>query len=225
MSDPRTNTVTVLVVDDQDLVRGGLAAILRASDIDVVGEAADGPEAVQLAARLRPDVVLMDIEMPDGDGLTATRDILATHPDVRVLILTTFDLDEYIYQALRIGASGFLLKTTAPARLADAVRACAAGEPLLSPTVTRQLIETYISSPPASAVDDRRLACLSRRELDVLRAMAGGRSNAEIGTAMHLSEATVKTHVTHIFAKLGLRDRVQAVVLVYEVGLVVPGGR
>jgi DNA-binding NarL/FixJ family response regulator len=224
MTPPGSARVSVLVVDDQDLVRGGLVAILRASGVDVVGEAADGPQAVQLTAELHPDVVLMDIEMPGGDGLTATRDILAVHPDVRVLVLTTFDLDEYIYQALRLGASGFLLKTTAPARLADAVRACAAGEPLLSPAVTRQLIETYLSRPREATVDDRRLNSLSPRELDVLRAMARGRTNAEIGSTLHLSEATVKTHITHIFAKLGLRDRAQAVVLAYEAGLVVPGG-
>jgi DNA-binding NarL/FixJ family response regulator len=220
-----TTPIRVLVVDDQDLVRGGLAAILGAVNfIEVVGEAADGPAAVAAALATAPDVVLMDIEMPGGDGLTATRDVLARCPNTKVLVLTTFDLDEYVYQALRAGASGFLLKTTAPVELAGAVRACAAGETLLASTVTKRLIENFVQRPPAP--DDRgvpdALKQLTPRELDVLQAIAHGKSNSEVGTELYLSEPTVKTHVTHILAKLGLRDRVQAVVLAYEVGLVTP---
>jgi DNA-binding NarL/FixJ family response regulator len=217
--------VRVLLVDDQDLVRGGLAAILgTAESIEVVGEAADGPTAVGHARRLGPDVVLMDIEMPNGDGLTATREILASCPTTKVLILTTFDLDEYIYQALRAGASGFLLKTTAPHQLAHAVRACAQGETLLSPSITRQLVENFTRRPPARSDGQppAQLQSLTPRELKVLAVVAAGKSNAEIGAELFLSEATVKTHLTHILAKLNLRDRVQAVVLAYETGLVVP---
>jgi DNA-binding NarL/FixJ family response regulator len=220
-----TAPIRVLVVDDQDLVRGGLVAILGSVDfIEVVGEAADGPAAVAATVASSPDVVLMDIEMPGGDGLTATRDVLERCPDTRVLVLTTFDLDEYVYQALRVGASGFLLKTTAPAELANAVRACAAGETLLASTVTKRLIETFVQRRPVSAMDEvpDALKRLTPRELDVLRAIAHGRSNSEVGAELFLSEPTVKTHVTHILAKLGLRDRVQAVVLAYEAGLVTP---
>jgi DNA-binding NarL/FixJ family response regulator len=220
-----TTPIRVLVVDDQDLVRGGLAAILSAEEIiEIVGEAADGPAAVAAAVATAPDVVLMDIEMPGGDGLTATHDVLARCPNSKVLVLTTFDLDEYVYQALRAGASGFLLKTTAPAELASAVRACAAGETLLASTVTKRLIENFVRRPPAPDRLDvpAALKRLTPRELDVLRALAHGRSNSEVGAELYLSEPTVKTHVTHILAKLGLRDRVQAVVLAYEVGLVTP---
>lgn len=220
-----TTPVRVLVVDDQDLVRGGLAAILSAADfINVVAEAADGPAAVTAALTTAADVVLMDIEMPGGDGLTATRDILARCPNTKVLILTTFDLDEYVYQALRAGASGFLLKTTAPVELANAVRACAAGETLLASTVTKRLIENFVRRPPTPTSYDTpdALKPLTPRELDVLRAIAHGKSNSEVGAQLYLSEPTVKTHVTHILAKLGLRDRVQAVVLAYEVGLIEP---
>lgn len=220
-----TTPIRVLVVDDQDLIRGGLAAILSAVDfIDVVGEAADGPAAVTAAVATSADVVLMDIEMPGGDGLTATRDVLARCPNTKVLVLTTFDLDEYVYQALRAGASGFLLKTTAPTELANAIRSCAAGETLLASTVTKRLIENFVRRPPVP--EDRgvpeALKRLTPRELDVLRAIAHGKSNSEVGTELYLSEPTVKTHVTHILAKLGLRDRVQAVVLAYEVGLIEP---
>jgi DNA-binding NarL/FixJ family response regulator len=218
-------SVRVMPVDDQDLVRGGLAAILSADEtIDVIGQAADGPTAVEMAGRLSPDVVLMDIEMPGGDGILATDRILATCPTTRVLMLTTFDLDEYVYQALRAGASGFLLKTTPPAQLSNAVRACAQGETLLAPSVTRQLIETFVQRPLPTThrTGIHQLGSLTPREVDILIAVAGGKSNAEISSELFLSEATVKTHITHILAKLGLRDRVQAVVLAYEAGLVVP---
>jgi DNA-binding NarL/FixJ family response regulator len=217
--------IRVLLVDDQDLVRGGLAAILSADHaIDVIGQASDGPSAVAMADTLAPDVGLMDIEMPGGDGIQATKDILDACPGTRVLMLTTFDLDEYVYQALRAGASGFLLKTTPPAHLANAVRACAQGETLLSPSVTRQLIETFVQRPelgPAHA-SVPRLRALTAREVEVLTAVAAGKSNAEIGRGLFLSEATIKTHISHILAKLELRDRVQAVVFAYEAGLVLP---
>ena len=216
-----TAPVRVLLVDDQDLVRGGLAAILGAdASVEVVGEADSGPTAIDRAAELSPDVVLMDIEMPQGDGLTATATILNQCPQAKVLMLTTFDLDEYIYQALRAGASGFLLKTTPPTQLAHAIHACVAGETLLSPSVTRRLVESYVQREPAGTAPS--LATLTTRELDVLREVAKGKSNAEIGAALFLSEPTVKTHLTHILAKLNLRDRVQAVVLAYESGLVEP---
>jgi DNA-binding NarL/FixJ family response regulator len=220
-----TDVVRVVLVDDQDLVRGGIAAILRASEsVQVVGQASDGPAGVAIAIELGPDVVLMDIEMPGGDGLTATRQILARCPATRVLMLTTFDLDEYIYQALRAGASGFLLKTTAPGKLAQAVQACAAGETMLSSSVTRQLVDNFIRrpTPQTSRELTPALRTLTPRELEVLSQVATGRSNAEVGASLYLSEATVKTHMSHILAKLDLRDRVQAVVLAYESGLVTP---
>ena len=174
---------------------------------------------------LTPDIVLMDVEMPGGDGLTATRSILACCPTTRVVILTMFDLDENVFQALRIGASGFLLKTTPSAKLVDAVKACAAGETLLAPSVVDRLITTYVEHPPSAPPNELSngpLHVLTPRELDVLRAIARGLSNAEISTELYLAEATVKTHITRILAKLGLRDRVQAVVLAYETGLVPP---
>ena len=217
--------ITVLVVDDQDLVRGGLAAMLSAAGITVVGEASSGPEAVDQATRLRPDVVLMDVQMPAGDGITATRRIAAMTAPPRVLILTTFDLDEYVFDALKAGASGFLLKTTPRDELAQAVRTVAAGTTLLAPTVTSRLIETFVTRP-VRATDGvpPQLAALSEREIDVLRQIARGRSNGEIAADLFLSEATVKTYVSRMFTKLDLRDRVQAVVLAYETGLVEPGG-
>jgi len=223
MSEP----VRVLLVDDHDLLRAGLSAILGVAGFDVVGEAATGPEAVDAARRLRPNVVLMDIEMPGGDGLTATRRILTDCPDTHILILTTFDLDEYVFQALRAGASGFLLKTTPPARLVEAVRACAAGEMSLSPTVIRRLVDTFVRRAPAPA-DGRPpvvLRGLTPRELEVLRTLARGLSNLEIGAELYMAEPTVKAHVTRILAKLGLRDRVQAVVFAHESGLVYHDGR
>ena len=213
----------MLVADDHDLVRDGLAAILDADPgIEVVGEVADGPAAVRAARELDPDIVLMDVEMPGGDGLTATRTILATCPTTRVLMLTMFDLDEYVYQALRAGASGFLLKTTPSAKLLDAVKSCAAGETLLAPSVVHRLITSYVQRPPAAPANQKSgpLTALTPRELDVLGGIARGLSNAEIGAELYLAEATVKTHITRILAKLGLRDRVQAVVLAYESGLV-----
>jgi DNA-binding NarL/FixJ family response regulator len=220
-------TVRVVVADDQDLLRDGVAAILGADPaLEVVAEASSGPSAVAAVRALAPDVVLMDIEMPGGDGLTATRQILADCPGTRVLVLTTFDLDEYVLEALRAGASGFLLKTTPAGRLVEAVRSCAAGETLLAPSVMRRLVETFVRQPVAApdGLVPPRLRQLTDRELEVLRALAGGRSNAEIGRDLFLAEATVKTHVTHILTKLGLRDRVQAVVAAYETGLVRLGG-
>ncbi|RUQ98306.1 response regulator [Labedella endophytica] len=220
---------TVLLVDDQALVRMGFRLILEsAPDIVVVGEAADGTSAVDQALALRPDVVLMDVRMPGMDGITATRSIVEAHPEVRVLILTTFDLDEYAFSALRAGASGFLLKDATPAELAAAVRVVASGDSVVSPRVTRRMLEMFadVLPAPGAIVGDGvhpRLAALTPREIDVLRHIAEGLSNAEIATRLFLSEATVKTHVGRILAKLGVRDRVQAVVLSYEVGLVRPG--
>jgi len=213
----------VLIADDHDLLRGGLVAILGVADgIEVVGEVSSGREAVRAATRLTPDVVLMDVEMPGGDGLAATREILSRCPRTRVIILTMFDLDEYVFQALSAGASGFLLKTTAPSKLAEVIRACNDGETLLAPSVTRRLIETYVQHPPppTDGSPPASLRHLTPREVDVLTALARGLSNAEIGAQLNLAEGTVKTHITRILAKLGLRDRVQAVVLAYESGLV-----
>jgi DNA-binding NarL/FixJ family response regulator len=216
--------IRVLVADDQALVRGGLVAILDAQhDIEVVGEAEDGGRAVDDALRLRPDVVLMDIRMPNVDGIEATRRLAAHAGAPRVLVLTTFDLDEYVYESLRAGAAGFLLKDAPPERLADAVRTIAAGESLLAPAVTRRLVERFVRLPPPEAARRNTFADLTEREHDVLLLVARGRSNGEIANELFLSEATVKTHLTRILAKLGLRDRVQAVVLAYESGLIEPG--
>jgi DNA-binding NarL/FixJ family response regulator len=215
--------IRVVLADDQDLIRGGLRAILDAvDDIEVVAEAASGSAAATAAAAHAADVVLMDVQMPGSDGIRGTEAVLRARPQCRVLVLTMFDLDEYVFGALRAGASGFLLKTTPPGELADAVRACAAGEQLFAPTVTRRLVESYVRRPPPSDGVPARLAGLTERELDVLRAMARGLSNAEIAATLYLGETTVKTHVTRILAKLGLRDRVQAVVVAYETGLVTP---
>jgi DNA-binding NarL/FixJ family response regulator len=220
MTDP---PLRVLLADDQALVRGGFRLILEhAGGIEVCGEAGNGEEAVQRVADLRPDVVLMDVRMPRLDGVEATRRILAAPQQrVRVLMLTTFDLDEYVYEALRAGASGFLLKDVDPPELVRAVRQVAAGEALLAPSITRRLIESYTRRPIAAA--DDRLATLTERELDVLRSIATGASNAEIGQQLFVSPATVKTHVARLLAKLDLRDRVQAVVFAYESGVVSPG--
>jgi DNA-binding NarL/FixJ family response regulator len=216
--------IRVLVVDDQALVRGGFRMILDAQkDIEVVAEAENGREALAKAADLHPDVVLMDIRMPELDGLEATRRLLAGDGSSRVLILTTFDADEYVYEAMKAGASGFLLKDVRPEQLADAVRTVAAGDALLSPAITRRLVEQFVRRPPPGAARPRELGELTERELDVLVLVARGLSNSEIASALFLTEATVKTHLTHILAKLGLRDRVQAVVLAYECGLVQPG--
>jgi DNA-binding NarL/FixJ family response regulator len=213
-----------VVADDQALVRGGFRLILQTQpDIEVVGEAADGREAVARTREQRPDVVLMDIRMPGMDGLEATRRLMTTQNPPRVLMLTTFDLDEYVYDALRAGASGFLLKDVRPEQLADAVRAVAAGDTLLAPAITRRLVEQYLRRPPPGARTPLGLGELTDRELDVLRLVARGKSNQQIADTLFLGESTVKTHLTHLFAKLGLRDRAQAVVLAYESGLIQPG--
>ena len=216
--------IRVLVVDDQELVRSGFCVILEAADgITVVGEAANGEAAVSAAAAHRPDVVLMDIRMPGMDGLEATRLLTRGTPLPKVIMLTTFDLDEYVYEALRAGASGFLLKDSPRRDLIAAVRAAAAGDALLAPSVTRRLIEAFARRPPETSPSPSRLASLTARERDVLLLLARGRSNSEIALALFVSEATVKTHVGNVLAKLGLRDRVQAVILAYETGMVVPG--
>jgi len=234
-------SLRVLVADDQELVRAGFRLILEAAGFAVVGEAADGAEALALAAAQRPDVVLMDIRMPVMDGLAATRELTAPgHTDPKhssdpkhnsdptywapkVVILTTFDLDDYVYEALRSGASGFLLKDAPRADLIAAVRVAAAGDALLAPSVTRRLIEAFASRPASATPAPSKLASLTPRERDILLLVARGQSNAEIAGALVVSEATVKTHVGHLLAKLGLRDRVQAVILAYETGAVTPG--
>ena len=217
--------IRVLVADDQELVRSGFCVILDAADgITVVGEAANGRLAVAGAAEQQPDVVLMDVRMPEMDGLEATRLIAAAAgPRPKVVMLTTFDLDDYVYAALRAGASGFLLKDAPRHDLIAAVRAAAAGNALLAPTVTRRLIERFARLPAELAPAPSQLAALTARERDILLQVARGRSNAEIAAALFLSEATVKTHIGHVLAKLSLRDRVQAVILAYEAGIVVPG--
>ncbi|MGD9571085.1 MAG: response regulator [Thermoleophilia bacterium] len=219
--------MTVVVADDQRLLRAGFRVILDSEpDMRVVGEAADGEEAVDLVRRRRPDVVLMDIRMPGLDGLAAAERILAEPgAATAVVMLTTFDRDEYVFEALRVGASGFLLKDTPADRLLDAVRVAAAGDALLAPSITRRLVERFARAARAPADGTPpALAALTARELEVLRLVARGRSNAEIAAELVLGENTVKTHVAHILGKLGLRDRVQAVVVAYETGLVTPEG-
>jgi len=217
-------TTRVLLADDQALVRSGFRMILEArADMEVVGEAENGLEAVALTEEARPDVVVMDVRMPELDGIEATRRIAAGGGNTRVLILTTFDLDEYVYAAIRAGASGFLLKDVQPAQLVDAIRVVAAGDALLAPTVTRRLLETFATALPASPAADAALDALSPREREVLTLMAGGLANAEIAERLFVSEATVKSHVSSILRKLGVRDRVQAVVAAYETGLVRAG--
>ncbi len=233
------NTIRVALVDDQPLLRTGFGLILDAEDdLDVVGEASDGAAAVQLVAREKPDVVLMDVRMPVMDGIEATRRIVGEFPDTRVIILTTFDLDEYAFNGLTAGASAFLLKDVDPEELVRAVRLVASGDAVVAPRVTKRLLETYVRPggaaqaaatataalpvvPPEVA---RGLAELTPREREILGAMAAGRSNQEIATEFFVSEATVKTHVRRVLAKLNLRDRVQAVVFAYEYGIVTPGG-
>jgi DNA-binding NarL/FixJ family response regulator len=217
--------IRVLVADDQALVRGGFRMILEShDDIEVCGEAADGAEAVTLALEKRPDVVLMDVRMPTMDGVEATRRLLSSRGVTsRVLVLTTFDLDEYVYDALRAGASGFLLKDVDPADLVHAVRVVARGDALLAPSITRRLVAQYVARPAPTSGVPSALSVLTERELDVLRHMARGRTNAEIAADLFLSPATVKTHVARVLTKLDLRDRVQAVVVAYETGLVEPG--
>jgi DNA-binding NarL/FixJ family response regulator len=212
----------VLVVDDQELVRAGFRMVLERGGLDVVGEAADGVDAVVLADQLAPDVVLMDIRMPRMDGIEATRRIVSRHPEVRVVALTTFDLDEYVYAAVRAGASGFLLKDIPPADLVHAVTVVARGDALLAPALTRRLLDRFVARPlPGSA--DPRLSGITERETEVLGGIARGLSNAEIAGELFLSEATVKTYVSRLLAKVGLRDRVQLTILAYECGLVSPG--
>ena len=215
----------ILIADDQALVRAGFKMILDAEDdLDVVGEAADGLEAVELTRRLKPDVVLMDIRMPQLDGIEATRRVIAlgAEPPVRVLMLTTFDLNEYVYEALRAGASGFLLKDVPPEQLAAGIRIVAQGEALLAPSITKRLIQEFAAAPraapPPAGLDE-----LTARELEVFKLVARGLSNAEIAQELIVSETTVKTHVARVLMKLDLRDRVQAVVLAYECGVAVPG--
>ena len=216
-------SVRVVIADDQALVRSGFRMILDArDDIDVVGEAGDGAAAVALVERQAPDVVLMDVRMPDVDGIEATRRIVAASSPARIVILTTYDADEYVFAALRAGASGFLLKDVRPAELVEAIRVVAVGDALLAPTVTRRLLDRFaaeLTERPAAAPD---LDELTARELEVLGFVALALSNAEIAARLHLTEATVKTHVSAVLRKLGLRDRVQAVVLAYDAGIVRP---
>jgi RNA polymerase sigma factor (sigma-70 family) len=215
----------VLIADDQALVRAGFHKLLEAApDVEVVGEAADGREAVDLAQRLRPSLVLMDIRMPRLDGIEATRRLVAAHGDaVRVLILTTFGLDEYVYDALRAGASGFMLKDAPPEELLAAVEVVARGDALIAPAVTRAVIEEFARRSPAQAAPAPVLDELTAREREVLELLARGLSNAEIADRLVVSDGTVKTHVAHVLAKLRLRDRVQAVILAYEAGVITPG--
>ena len=217
-------SIRVLICDDQGLVRAGFRAILELQDdIEVVGEAENGAEAVALAERRSPNVILMDIRMPVLDGVEATRRLVAGGSPSRILVLTTFDLDEYVHAAIRAGASGFLLKDVTPSKLLEAIRIVADGDALLAPSVTRRLLERFASTLPRRDVSTAALAALTARETEVLRLLAGGLSNAEIAAELVVSEATVKTHISSLLRKLGLRDRVQAVILAYETGLVTLG--
>lgn len=216
----------VLIADDDDLMRAGLRAVLSSDEtLAVAGEAGDGRAAVALARRLQPDVVLMDVRMPGRDGIDATREIVAAVPAARVLILTTFSDDDYVVGALAAGASGFLLKRSRPEQLIDAIHTVAAGEALLSPAVTRTVVDRMARATPPDPAQQRRLRDLTPRERDVLELVARGRSNAEIAAALWVEESTVKTHLKRIMAKLSLRDRVQVVILAYEAGVVRPGER
>jgi DNA-binding NarL/FixJ family response regulator len=216
--------IRVLIADDQALVRGGFQAILVGhEDIEVVGEAEDGIAAVEMVERLQPDVVLMDIRMPGMDGIEATRRIVARAMPTRVLVLTTFDVDDYVYEAMKAGASGFLLKTAPARQLADAVRTVASGDALLAPAITRRLVEQFVRRPPPGHRIPPSFGELTERELDVLRLLARAKSNSEIAAQLVVSEATVKSHVNRILGKLDLRDRAQAIVLAYESGLIEPG--
>jgi DNA-binding NarL/FixJ family response regulator len=218
--------IRVLIADDQALVRGGFHSILDGQpDIEVVGEAEDGNQAVELIEQLRPDVVLMDIRMPGIDGIEATRRLAMRGIPTRVLVVTTFDVDDYVYEAMKAGASGFLLKTAPPRQLADAVRTVAAGDALLAPSITRRLVEQFVRRPAPGAKAPPGLEELTDREREVLKLLARALSNAEIAAELVVSEATVKSHVNRILTKLRLRDRAQAIVLAYEVGLVEPGSR
>jgi DNA-binding NarL/FixJ family response regulator len=224
---PTPTAVRIVVADDQQIVRDGFAALLDSQpDFTVVGTASDGDEATRVCRRLHPDVILMDVRMPGTDGIEATRQLAEEADPPRVLILTTFDLDEYVYDALRAGASGFLLKDVTAERLFDAVRIIAAGDALLAPNITRRLISEFAHQHPRRAATTiPRLGELTPRETEVLRLIAEGLSNPEIAARMVVTEETVKTHVSHVLRKLGLRDRTQAVVMAYETGLVIPHGR
>jgi DNA-binding NarL/FixJ family response regulator len=216
-------SIRVLIVDDQALVRSGFRLILETrADIEVIGEAGDGREAIGLAQELAPDVILMDIRMPLVDGIEATRRIVASGSATRILVLTTFDLDEYVYAAIRAGASGFLLKEVRPGDLIDAIRLIAEGNALLGPTVTRRLLDRFASSDSNVRPDPTIIAALTEREREILELVASGLSNAELAQRLFLSEATVKTHVSNVLRKLGVRDRVQAVIAAYNAGLVRP---
>jgi len=217
-------TIRVLLADDQPLLRHGFAMILSAqADIEVIGEAADGAEAVRLTGRLRPDVVLMDVRMPGMDGIAATRKIISVSPPTRVIILTTFDVDEYAFDGLRAGASGFLLKNARPDELLSGIRSVATGDAVLAPSTTRRVLDAFaggfVSRPGSEAAEPDVLGALTARELEVFTEMAAGSTNKEIAQRLHLSETTVKTHVVRILAKLGLRDRTQAVIFAYERGI------
>jgi DNA-binding NarL/FixJ family response regulator len=214
--------ITVVLADDQGMVRAGLRSLLEADpEISVVGEAADGIEAIDEVRRREPDVVLMDIRMPELDGLSATRQLIAERPGLRVLALTTFDLDEYVFEALRAGASGFLLKDAPAEELTNAIHVLARGDALLAPAVTRRIVEAFVAQPEPAEMPD--LEDLSPREVEVLRLLAAGATNAQIAGELVVSEATIKTHVSNILAKLRLRDRIHAVIYAYESGVVRPG--
>jgi DNA-binding NarL/FixJ family response regulator len=216
--------IKIVLVEDQALLRAGIRSILETRDgMRVVGEAGDGAEGVEVVLRTHPDVVLMDVRMPGVDGIEATRRLMAAGTGARIVMLTTFDHDEYVIQALEAGAAGFLLKDAAPDRLADAVRVVAAGDSLLAPAITRRLIETHVRQATARSELLGRFAALTEREREIARHLARGLSNADIGAELYLSEATVKTHVTRLLSKLGLRSRAQAIVLAYESGFVRPG--
>jgi DNA-binding NarL/FixJ family response regulator len=217
-------TIRVLVADDQPLVRSGFRMILdERPDLELVGEAEDGAQAVELAARLDPDVVLMDVRMPELDGVQATRQLVESGTRARILVLTTFDLDEYVYESIRAGASGFLLKDVQPEELVDSIRVVAAGNSLFGPTATRRLLEQFAQRPEPRSAGLATIENLTGREREILRLLASGHSNAEIAKELYLSETTVKSHVSAVLRKLGVRDRVQAVIAAYEAGLAMPG--
>ena len=217
-------TIRVLVADDQPLVRSGFRMILdERPDLELVGEAEDGAQAVELAARLDPDVVLMDVRMPELDGVQATRQLVESGTRARILVLTTFDLDEYVYESIRAGASGFLLKDVQPEELVDSIRVVAAGNSLFGPTATRRLLEQFAQRPDPRSAGLATIENLTGREREILRLLASGHSNAEIAKELYLSETTVKSHVSAVLRKLGVRDRVQAVIAAYEAGLGMPG--
>jgi DNA-binding NarL/FixJ family response regulator len=219
-----SETVPVLLVDDDDLMRAGLRAVLSSDEtIEVIGEAADGHQAVAAVERLQPEVVLMDLRMPNQDGISATREILDASPEVKVLVLTTFEDDDYIFGSLAAGASGFLLKRTQPEELIGGIHTVAAGDSLLSPSVTRRVVDRMTHHPPSDVAPDSRLAELTPRERDVLQLIARGLSNREIAAELIVEESTVKTHVKRILMKLDLRDRIHAVILAYESGIIRPG--